>query len=356
MVGPNQPYTKLDANQVLKQSFDESQDRLRVDATVSASVGDVMIKDQDGDFLNVNPDGSINTNIVSPITVQIDAAGGDNIAISDGTNTANVNPDGSLDVNIVNPVNVELSAADGDSSLSVGTEDGTVSGTQHVLKVGPDLNLRVKDEEANTTLTSIDNNLIKSDTDNVIITASVLPTGASTEAKQDVGNLSLASIDSNLIKADTDNVTIVSSALPTGAATEAKQDVGNASLTSIDSKLNSLGQKTMANSMPVTLASDQTPIQVAATLSDEPIKISGTIDGTTSGTEYTFVQNRRQQILAAHDVIPTYTYADFGTKNQRITRIEYTSSTFPGITVRRDFNYVLDGTRYRRTSGPWSII
>lgn len=35
MTGPNVPYTDLDANQVLRQSFDESEDRLRVDATFS---------------------------------------------------------------------------------------------------------------------------------------------------------------------------------------------------------------------------------------------------------------------------------------------------------------------------------
>lgn len=50
--------------------------------------------------------------------------------------------------------------------------------------------------------------------------------------------------------------------LPTGAATSAKQTTGNASLASIDGKLNSLGQKDMAGSVPVTMASDQTPISV----------------------------------------------------------------------------------------------
>lgn len=46
-------------------------------------------------------------------------------------------------------------------------------------------------------------------------------------------------------------------ALPTGAATSAKQDTGNTSLASIDGKLGSLGQKTMAASTPVAIASDQ---------------------------------------------------------------------------------------------------
>jgi hypothetical protein len=82
----------------------------------------------------------------------------------------------------------------------------------------------------------------------------------------------------------------------------------------------------------------------------------GSIDGAKTGAKYGFVYNRRQQILAAHDRIETYTYADFGTKNQRIVRVDYTSATFPGITVRRDFNYILDGNRYRRTDSPWTVI
>lgn len=45
--------------------------------------------------------------------------------------------------------------------------------------------------------------------------------------------------------------------LPTGASTAALQTTGNTSLSSINGKLNSLGQKTAAASMPVVLASDQ---------------------------------------------------------------------------------------------------
>lgn len=50
--------------------------------------------------------------------------------------------------------------------------------------------------------------------------------------------------------------------LPTGASTSALQTTGNASLSSLDSKFNTLGQKTMANSAPVVLASDQSAIPV----------------------------------------------------------------------------------------------
>lgn len=81
--------------------------RLAVDAaitldTVSINIDDLKPdKDQvgigdpeTGYTLEIEADGSINAN------VEVDAADGDNIAISDGTNTLNINPDGSINVNI----------------------------------------------------------------------------------------------------------------------------------------------------------------------------------------------------------------------------------------------------------------
>lgn len=74
--------------------------------------------------------------------------------------------------------------------------------------------------------------------------------------------------DSNILatQSGTWNITNVSGtvSLPTGASTSALQTTGNSSLSSIDGKLNSLGQKTMANSMPVTIASDQSTLNVSA--------------------------------------------------------------------------------------------
>lgn len=58
--------------------------------------------------------------------------------------------------------------------------------------------------------------------------------------------------------------------LPTGAATSANQVTEIASLSSIDSKLNTLGQKTSANSVPVVIASDQSPITVTGTITTSP--------------------------------------------------------------------------------------
>lgn len=81
--------------------------RLAVDAaltldTVTVNIDDltpdkdqVSIGDPDTGFsLEIESDGSINAN------VEVDAADGDNIAVSDGTNTLAINPDGSINVNI----------------------------------------------------------------------------------------------------------------------------------------------------------------------------------------------------------------------------------------------------------------
>ena len=136
-------------------------------------------------------------------------------------------------------------------------------------------------------------------------------------------------------------------------------------LASIDAGIPAaLGQTTMASSMPVNIASDQTPIpisgQITATLGDEPIKISGTENGQPNGPEFAFVNNRLQQILAAKDRTGTISYADFGTKDQRITQLTYTApsiGTGAGFTAQKNFTYTLIGNRYRRdTPGNWVLV
>lgn len=252
--------TKLDANQVLKGAYDEANERLRVDASVTATLGDTILKDSEGDELDINPDGSINTVIA-----------GD--------------------------VNIEINAADGDNVLVVGTEDGTTSGTQHVIKVNAAKEVQVKDDGANATLTAIN-----------AVLSSPLP-------------------------------------LPTGAATAANQATEIASLGSIDAKLPALGQHPESGSVSVVLASNQGIISVG-----------GTEDGLATGTPYGLVYNQKEQILASHDKVASYTYADFGTKNERITRIDYTSVTFSGVTARRDFSYTLLSNQYRLDTEVWSIV
>jgi hypothetical protein len=105
-----------------------------------------------------------------------------------------------------------------------------------------------------------------------------LPTGAATAAKQPaLGTAGSASTDvitvqgiasMTALKVDgsavTQPVSAASLPLPTGAATSANQTTANTSLASLDGKLGSLGQKAMAGSAPVVIASDQSAIPIAA--------------------------------------------------------------------------------------------
>lgn len=89
------------------------------------------------------------------------------------------------------------------------------------------------------------------------------------------------------------------------------------------------------------------------------VRVTGTENGKATGTDFIFVNNLRLQILAAKDREQYITYADFGTKNQRVIRIDYTApsiGTGPGYTARKDLSYVLDNNRYRRTSIIWSLV
>lgn len=118
------------------------------------------------------------------------------------------------------------------------------------------------------------------ETQPVSLASQPLPTGASTEAKQDdvitglsnieadveSGNALLTSIDADtstiagdttsidakITAVDTGNVTVASSALPTGAATSANQATGNSSLSNIESDINSLNARLAGNLVPET--------------------------------------------------------------------------------------------------------
>lgn len=239
---------------------------------------------------------------------------------------------------VVPPLEVELDALtpptrpDPDNVLVAGSEDGTKTGLKHALRVDSELDLRV---------------------------------GISDGANKAVVNIGgeLAVIDQlTRNKLDTIITSLATTLNVSDSAAQALLTTIIAGLASIDAGIPaSLGQTNMANSMPVTIANNQSPIPVVASLGDEPIKISGTIDGTPGGVEYTFVNNRVAQILAAKDNRSgTLSYADFGTKDQRVTSITYTApsvGTGPGFTAVKSFTYTLVGNRYRRdTPGNWTLV
>lgn len=320
--------TKLDANQVIRQAYDETNKRLRVDAEVTASIGTidvildptedaVSIGDPTGtNFLQPNADGSLNVNITD---IAIDQTT-DSVAIGDGTalfTSTVVGSDRALDVN---PVALAPNAATETTLGSILTELGQKTEPSDAQ------NIRA----------------LSSGTDSVSVP------GIATDAS--LGNI-LTELQQKTEPSDAQNIRALTSGTDSvsvpGVATET-------TLGALNTKIPAQGQALSANSIPVVLSSDQPSIPVV--LEDEPVKMSGTKNGQPLGTEYTFVNNERLQILDAHDRLATFTYADFGTPTQRITQIDYTSATFPGITVRRQFAYTLVGNRYRRDNETYQII
>lgn len=116
------------------------------------------------------------------------------------------------------------------------------------------------------------------DTQPVSAASLPLPTGASTAAKQDTGNASLSSIDTKLssqataAKQDAEAV-LIGAVTETAPASDTASSGLNGRLQRISQRITSLiglfpatlGQKTMANSFAVTLASDQTALSVTQT-------------------------------------------------------------------------------------------
>lgn len=68
------------------------------------------------------------------------------------------------------------------------------------------------------------------------------------------------------------------------------------------------------------------------------------------------ILNIKEQILRAIDREQDITYADFGTKDQRITEISYISSSVGSQIAKKTITYSLVGNKYRRDSIIWSII
>lgn len=116
--------TKLDGNQVLRSVYDESSKKLRVDAQVNATIGNM--------------------------DVIIDAAGGDNIAISDSTGTKHlkINADGSIDANIL--TDLELNIDQTSDSVRIGDGVNLATTTTLQSKTGLDVNLLNSTITANT--------------------------------------------------------------------------------------------------------------------------------------------------------------------------------------------------------------
>ena len=103
---------------------------------------------------------------------------------------------------------------------------------------------------------SVDSKITACNTGAVVVSSSALPSGASSEAKQDINNASNASIDSKITACNTGSVVISSSALPSGGSESAKQDEIKALITATNSALAS----TLSVSAPAVSKSSTTPV------------------------------------------------------------------------------------------------
>jgi hypothetical protein len=269
----------LNQENIMKKVFDETSDSLRVTARIGG------------------------------VDVNLSAAGGDNVAISDGVDTLLINPDGSINVNAGNII-----ISHTDDSIRLGDGTNLVTTTTAGPKVGLDVNV------INT------------------------PTDGATETTLQA---LLTELGQKTEPADSQNIRALSDV------------IDSVSVPAIDAKLPTLGQKPSSGSVSVTLASDQVlDVNMEAFTGSQPdnVQLVGSIDGTKTGSKFGYVNNIVQQILSSHDRDQQIAYADFGTKNQRIINIDYTSPTFSGVTARKNITYTLVGTKYRRDSITWVII
>ena len=120
---------------------------------------------------------------------------------------------------------------------------------------------------------SIDGKVVACNTGACVVSSSALPSGASSESKQDAGNASLSSIDGKVISCDTSAVNVSSSVLPSGASDSAKQDEIKALIGATNTAL----AGTLSVSSPAISKSSSSPLS-AHPINGQSFHISSEID------------------------------------------------------------------------------
>lgn len=417
------PTTELDANQVLKGAYDEANQRLRVDAEITATFGQLevtLLSNEDNisigntsntRFAEITTDSELQTsdagaklsldsinNKLTTVNLGLDiidaelqlkanestlltratettlltratestlgtrasestlstlnskfvsgtdigdvtinnASGASAVNIQDGGNSITV--DGSISVSnfpAVQPV------SDNGGSLTV---DGSVAVSNFPVSqavTGPLTDIELRASPVSTSVSNFpavqpvsDNGSSLTVDGTVGISGSVAVTGSLTDAELRAtpipvsgtitaigsGNFTVVQPTGSNLHTVIDSGTI---SLPSGASTSALQTTGNSSLSSIDGKLATLGQKNMAGSTPVVIASDQSVLP-----------ISGTISGTGN---FTVIQPIGSNL---------HTVLDSGTLST-ITNVVHVDDNGGSLTV--------DGTISALQSGIWNI-
>lgn len=247
----------LDQQQILQALYDEASNRLRVDAELTASIIappglEVAISDID-DSIKIGNGSGTYAQVTGSNALKVD-----NSAVTQPISATSLPlPSGASTSALQLTGNTSLSSIDSKltSPLAV-SQSGiwTTGRTWNLLNTTDSVNI------GNFPATQA---VTQSTSPWVISGAVIANAGTNLNTSALALDSTISSLNSKVVTADTSNVTVISSVLPSGASTSALQTTGNTSLSSIDGKLNSLGQKTMANSTPVTIASDQSAISVS---------------------------------------------------------------------------------------------
>ena len=147
----------------------------------------------------------------------------------------------------------------------------------------------------NASHSSIDGKITACNTGAVVVSSSALPSGASSEAKQDVGNASLASVDGKVVSCNTGAVVVSSSALPSGASDSTKQDEIKVLIGATNTALAGV----LTVSSPAISKSSSTPLS-AQTINGQAIHTSSEID--VSGSRHLSLVGSSNELYFSHEV------------------------------------------------------
>lgn len=157
--------TELDFQQVIRNIYDEAANRIRTDAATVLDGGDLdvsILHTEDsirlGDGTNfltsttIGSDVGLDVNIINPISVEIDAADGDNIAIHDSDgDELEINPDGTIDIrNITGTVSLPTGAA---------TSANQLTEISHLSSIDTDIDVALSTRASEATLSTLNSKI-----------------------------------------------------------------------------------------------------------------------------------------------------------------------------------------------------
>lgn len=291
----------------------------------------VQFKDANGNAVNVDATNPLPVDFGVLTTVTADQGAPNTpsnawpVKITDGTNVAAVSAGG--EIGVVGPL------TDAELRATPVPVDGPLTDAELRASAVP-VSGPLTDAELRATAVPVSGPLTDAELRASAVPVSAaslpLPSGAATETTLSSIDTKTPALVSGRVPVDGSGVTQPISAaslpLPTGAATSANQTTANSSLSSIDGKFGSLGQKAMAGSAPVVIASDQSAIpasqsgtwtvQPGNTANSTPWLVSARLnDGTGSQITSNLVS-----LLRGIDV------SQIGRSPSALSRINYTST------------------------------